>query len=72
MGEYGNGEWVTDVSILKEGNFTRSELQEVDEVEIFRGNENSLMMTQTYTWEFQCTYKLRQYPFDTQVVKISR
>ena len=67
LGEYGNGEWVTDVSIIKEGNFTRSGLQEVDEAEIFDGNANTLMMTQTYAWQFQCKYKLQQYPFDTQV-----
>ena len=62
-----NWEWVTGVSVIKEGKFTRSGLQEVDEAEIFEGNENTLTMTQTYTWEFQCKYKLQQYPFDTQV-----
>ena len=60
-------EWVTGVSVIREGDFTRSGLQEVDEAEIFEGNENTLMMTQTYTREFQCEYKLKQYPFDTQV-----
>ena len=24
-------------------------------------------MNQTYTWEFQCKYGLKRYPFDTQV-----
>ena len=67
LGEYGNGEWVTGVLVIKEGHFTRSGLQEVDEAEIFEGNENTLMMTQTYTREFQCIYKLQRYPFDTQV-----
>ena len=67
LGEYGNGEWVTDVSVIKEGNFTRSGLHEVDEAEIFEGNENTLMMTQIYAWEFQCKYKLQKYPFDKQV-----
>ena len=62
-----NWERVTRVSVIKEGHFTRSGLQEVDEAEIFEGNENTLTMTQTYTWEFQCKYKLKQYPFDTQV-----
>ena len=62
-----NWEWVTGVSVIKEGDFTRSGLQEVDETEIFQGNENTLMMTQTYTREFQCQYKLQKYPFDTQV-----
>ena len=63
-----NWEWVTRVSVVKKGNFTRSGLDQVDEAEIFEGAENTLTMTQTYTWEFQCQYKLQQYPFDTQVV----
>ena len=60
-------EWVTRVSVVKEGKFTRSGLDEVDEAEIFEGAENTLTMAQTYTWEFQCQYKLQHYPFDTQV-----
>ena len=67
LGEYGNGEWVTDVSVIKEGDFSRSGVEEVDEAEIFEGDENTLIMAQTYTHEFQCKYKLMQYPFDTQV-----
>ena len=39
----------------------------MDEAELFEGGENKLTMTQTYTWEFQCEYKLQKYPFDTQV-----
>ena len=62
-------EWVTGVSVIKEGKFTRSELQEVDEAEIFEGDENTLTMVQTYTREFQCEYMLQRYPFDTQVKK---
>ena len=53
--------------MVKEGNFTRSEIAEIDEAEIFEGGENKLTMTQAYTWEFQCNYKLQKYPFDTQV-----
>ena len=67
LGEYGNGEWVTRVAVVKEGNFTRSTTDEVDEAEIFEGAENTLMMTQTYTLQFQCKYNLKKYPFDTQV-----
>ena len=62
-------EWSTGVSVIKEGNFTRSGIEEVDEAEIFEGEENTLMMTQTYSHKFQCKYKLIKYPFDTQVEK---
>ena len=67
LGEYGNGEWATDMTVTREGNFVRSDDKEVDEAEIFEGAENSLTMNQTYTWEFQCKYELQRYPFDTQV-----
>ena len=42
-------------------------LETVDETEIFSGIENRLIMTQTYTRNFQCNYALSAYPFDTQV-----
>ena len=60
-------EWATRVTVSREGNFTRSDIKEVDEAEIFEGAENRLTMNQTYTWEFQCKYELQRYPFDTQV-----
>ena len=61
-------EWRTYVSVKREGNFTRSGYEMVDETEIFKGNENTLVMTQSYTLDFQCTYQLERYPFDTQVI----
>ena len=60
-------EWATGVSVQREGEFTRSGMNEVDEAEIFEGADNILIMTQTYTHQFQCKYQLQQYPFDTQV-----
>ena len=62
-------EWATRLTVAREGDFIRSGLDDVDEVEIFKGAENSLTMNQTYTWEFQCKYELSHYPFDTQVWK---
>merc|ERR1712015_363133 len=47
------------VTVTREGNFTRSGVEEVDEAEIFKGAENRLTMKQTYTWEFQCKYQLQ-------------
>ena len=60
-------QWVTRVTVDREGDFTQSGIEEVDEAEIFEGAENSLTMNQTYTWEFQCQYELQRYPFDAQV-----
>jgi hypothetical protein len=57
----------TIIVVAREGNFTLNEIYEVDEVEIFSGDENPLTMKQTYTKSFQCQYMLHRYPFDTQV-----
>ena len=60
-------EWSTSVRVERRGNFTRSGSEVLDETEVFKGEENSLIMTQSYTHEFQCIYQLERYPFDTQV-----
>ena len=62
-----NWEWTTRVWVKREGSFTRSEPSVLDEIEIFKGSENTLVMVQSYTHEFQCVYQLEKYPFDTQV-----
>ena len=68
LGEFGNGEWETKVIVRREvSNGILGGLDYVDEAEIFRGSENSLIMNQTYTHTFQCNFQLSHYPFDTQV-----
>ena len=68
LGEPGNGEWDTIVIVSRDvKNGISSGLEYVDETEIFRGSENTLMMNQTYTHIFHCNYKHSHYPFDTQV-----
>jgi hypothetical protein len=65
-------EWSTSVAVTREGrrgggeDFTRSGVDQLDEIEIFSGGQNLLTMTQTYTHKFQCTYHLMRYPFDMQ------
>ena len=59
------------MTVTREGRFTRSDIREVDEAEIFEGAETRLTMNQTYTWEFQCQYELQRYPFDTQVTYLN-
>ena len=60
-------EWSTSVTITREGDFTRSGRDDLDEIQIFKGDENTLTMRQTYTHKFHCVYILDRYPFDTQV-----
>ena len=62
-------EWATTVTVTREQeDFTTSGVDQVDETEIFDGSKNLLTMEQSYTFEFQCHYKLASYPFDTQVI----
>ena len=61
-------EWITTVAVTREEKTPdRTGIEEIHETEIFQGDKNTLTMNQTYTWEFQCKYKLEHYPFDTQV-----
>ena len=62
-----NWEWSTDINVKREGNPTPSGEEVLDETYFFKGEENSLIMTQSYTHDFQCVYQLQRYPFDTQV-----
>ena len=60
-------QWFTLIEVQREGNFTRSGYDQVDEAEVFAGSENTLRMKQIYKRKFQCQYMLSQYPFDSQV-----
>ena len=62
-----NWEWRTNVFVNREGGFSNSSDEVVDEMRIFKGSENMLTMQQTYAHKFQCIYHLKPYPFDTQV-----
>ena len=61
-----NWEWTTNIWVRRE-NPIKLGYEWLDETEIFNGSENSLVMVQSYTHEFQCTFQLQHYPFDTQV-----
>ena len=63
-------EWSTRLKVKRQGNLTRGSLDLVDEVEVFRGDENPLVMTQVYTKRFHCQYNFQLYPFDTQTCTI--
>ena len=63
-------EWSTRVKVRREGNVTRGGMGAVDEVEVFRGDQNPLVMTQVYTKKFHCQYEFQLYPFDTQTCTI--
>ena len=57
----------SSIVVRREGNLTRSGLYDVDETEVFKGNENPIEMIQSYTKDFKCQFDLNFFPFDTQV-----
>ena len=65
-----NWEWKTSVVVERNKNGTPAGLETVHETELFKGEENSLVMFQTYTHDFQCIFNLKKYPFDTQTCSI--
>ena len=77
-----NWEWTTNLVVKREGNFTRSGIEELHEIEIFQDLpvlkmqqviplSNFEDLPQVYSHRFQCPYKLHRYPFDTQVTMCS-
>ena len=67
LGSSTSWEFDTTITVQKEGDSNMSPLSVTDEIEIFEGSENSLLLQQTYTKTFQCQYQLHYYPLDTQV-----
>ena len=64
-----NWEWTTNLWVEREKSPRRPDRSWLDETEIFKGSENKLIMEQSYTHEFQCTFQLQHYPFDAQVIQ---
>ena len=63
-------EWGTSIVVERKRNGTSANLEAVDETELFKGDQNSLVMFQTYTHKFQCIFNLKKYPFDKQTCSI--
>ena len=58
------------IKIDRRGNFTMSGIESVDEVDIFKGKDNPIILLQSYTKVFKCKYNLIAFPFDTQVREV--
>ena len=57
----------SEVLITREGGFTSSGVDIIEERNIFLGSRNRITFQQVFTKEFECEYQLQLYPFDTQV-----
>ena len=53
-------------SVVREGNFSVSTLDYLDNIYLFDGAENPLIINRIYNTEWICTYDMAWYPFDTQ------
>ena len=62
----------TELTLVREGNFVRSDNEVPEEINIFEGQFNRITFEQVYTKTFKCTYQLQLYPFDTQVKYASK
>lgn len=60
----------TVLTINREGNFTSSTPDVLEEVNIFEGWENRITFETAYTKAFQCEYHLELYPFDMQTCTV--
>ena len=56
----------TLVYVIKNGNFSINEPNEIDNINVFNGAENSLMTNRIFETKWICTYAMNVYPFDTQ------
>ena len=52
------------VAITRQGTFSRSSAEVVDEMEVFQAEENKLVLEERLGVEFECTLNLKRYPFD--------
>ena len=54
------------ISVRREGNYTTSTIETIDNTYIFLGSENPLVMSRIYQTEWICDYEMNWFPFDTQ------
>ena len=57
----------SEVTVTREGNYTVSKIDVVEEINIFNGKDNKLTFEMTYTKTLRCDYQLQMYPFDKQL-----
>ena len=54
--------------VSKNGPFGYSPVDDsLENIEIFEGSENNILINRIYNMKFLCEYKLQMYPFDSQI-----
>lgn len=59
----------SEVKVKILGNASKSGLDLVDEIDIFKGSENPLIWTERYQQSIKCIFSLEMFPFDIQVTQ---
>ena len=59
------------VLISREGGFVRSGMEVVDNIFVYSGADNPLLISRVYSTKWLCSYNMLYYPFDTQVLRLS-
>ena len=55
-----------DLIVRKEGDGYQTSQREMISAEVFKGGENPIFYSRTYSTKFNCDFQLQSYPFDTQ------
>ena len=54
------------ITISKQGSYTLSMMEDVENRQFFKGDENSITLSRFYNIRFLCNYEMQWYPFDVQ------
>ena len=54
------------ITISKQGSYTLSTMEDVENRQFFKGDENSITLSRFYNIRFLCNYEMQWYPFDVQ------
>ena len=54
------------ITVSKQGNYTLSTMEDVENRQFFQGDENSITLSRFYNIRFICNYEMQWYPFDVQ------
>ena len=56
--------------VFRNGTGTRSNSTIAEDIEVFKGSENSITLVKVYAIDFICIYEMQWYPFDIQTCYI--
>ena len=61
----------SNLLVRKLGNHHLNDMNEIHENHLYKGSENPLVLSRSYTVALECKFELRNYPFDHQTCPIT-